>query len=337
MKGAAAGVIISIICIYILGARDFGGIFAELFFYETIPGYNIMNNEPIMLFDGGYSESIEVVGKNDVEIKTKEAINGAIQDAVVLKDYSNFDELRKNFYVIDKRTGMTQDLFNVKNFMSCDLKLKGDDNKPKILIFHTHSREMFADSDTSDINEGIVGAGEYLKELLENKYGIKCIHHTGSYDVVDGKSYIRGAYERMEPGVRKVINENPSLELAIDLHRDGIAEDKKLVTTINGKPTAKIMFFNGLCKLNENGKLNDIANLSNEYLSTNLALSFQMELTARKLYPGFTRKIYLNAYRYSLHMLPKSLLIEAGAQTNTKEEIYNAMELLAEILNEVVG
>ena len=51
---------------------------------------------------------------------------------------------------------------------------------------------------------------------------------------------------------------------------------------------------------------------------------------------GFTRRIYINAYRYSLHMLPKSLLIEVGAQTNTKEEVLNSMDILAEILADVI-
>ena len=54
-----------------------------------------------------------------------------------------------------------------------------------------------------------------------------------------------------------------------------------------------------------------------------------MKTTADALYPGFSRKIYLNAYRFSLHMLPRSTLIEVGAQTNTKAEIWNAMEPLA--------
>ena len=61
-----------------------------------------------------------------------------------------------------------------------------------------------------------------------------------------------------------------------------------------------------------------------------------MQLMANSMYPNFTRKVYLNAYRYSLHMAPKSLLIEVGAQTNTKEEILNSMEPLADILARVL-
>ncbi|MCL2674539.1 MAG: stage II sporulation protein P, partial [Defluviitaleaceae bacterium] len=48
------------------------------------------------------------------------------------------------------------------------------------------------------------------------------------------------------------------------------------------------------------------------------------------------RKIYLNAFRYSLHMMPKSLFVEVGAQTNTLEEALNAALPLADILATVI-
>ena len=120
------------------------------------------------------------------------------------------------------------------------------------------------------------------------------------------------------------------------MHRDGVADGVRLVTEQKGKKCAKIMFFNGICRLNKNGALQSIQYLPNQYITDNLAFSFNMQLVANKLYPGFTRRIYINAYRYSLHMLPKSLLIEVGAQTNTKEEVLNSMDILAEILADVI-
>ena len=44
------------------------------------------------------------------------------------------------------------------------------------------------------------------------------------------------------------------------------------------------------------------------------------------------RKIYLRSYQYNLHILPRCLLVECGAQTNTVEEAQNAMPLLADLL-----
>lgn len=46
-----------------------------------------------------------------------------------------------------------------------------------------------------------------------------------------------------------------------------------------------------------------------------------MKLDAEEHYPGFTRNIYLKGYRYNMQLVPKMLLIEAGAQTNTVQEM----------------
>jgi len=247
-----------------------------------------------------------------------------------LATISGLEELGRSFYTVDRQTGMTSADFNVEEFMKADLKIDISGPGPKMLIFHTHSQEMFADS--KDESEGVLGLGRALANILQEKYGIEVLHDTNRYDIMDGSSQILGAYERMEPSVRRILAENPTIELAIDLHRDGVPADRRLVANINGKPTAQLMFVNGLSKIYRNGTLMAIDSLPNPNRKTNLALSLRAQLEGNKQYPGLMRKIYLNAYRYSLHMLPKSMLIEVGAQTNTKEEAWNALEPLADIL-----
>ena len=132
----------------------------------------------------------------------------------------------------------------------------------------------------------------------------------------------------------EILEENPSVEVVIDLHRDGVADDKRLVTNIDGKETAKVMFLNGLSRTSQNG---EISYLPNPYIEDNLAFSLQMMLEAKKYYPDFGRTIYLRGYRYNLHLRPKTLLVECGAQTNTLQEEKNAMEPLADILNRVLS
>ena len=89
------------------------------------------------------------------------------------------------------------------------------------------------------------------------------------------------------------------------------------------------MFFNGLSRTTTQG---DLTYLPNPYIEDNLAFSFQMQLAAAEYYPGFIRKIYLKGYRYNMHVVPKAMLVEVGAQTNTFEEAKNAMEPLADLL-----
>ena len=123
-------------------------------------------------------------------------------------------------------------------------------------------------------------------------------------------------------------------EVVIDLHRDGVSEDTYLITEIDGKKTAQVMFLNGVSRLNKNG---DIAYLANPYKTENLAFSLQMYLTAQANYDSYVRKIFVKGYRYNLDLKPRSLLVEVGSQTNTVEEAKNAMEPLAAILYKVLS
>ena len=114
------------------------------------------------------------------------------------------------------------------------------------------------------------------------------------------------------------------------MHRDAVAEETKLVSEQNGKQAAQVMFFNGLSYTKRQG---DIGYLENPYIDDNLAFSFQMQTLCNEYYPGLTRRIYLKGYRYNMHLKPKTLLIELGAQTNTCEEARNTLDILAHVLS----
>lgn len=261
------------------------------------------------------------------------SIDNQVNFSAAIKSSQNINNSLKSIYAIDKKTGITNDLFDINAMSKANLHIKKEGNGPKILIFHTHGSELYADS--TNINEGVIGVGEHLKAMIEDKYGIECIHLTDRFDMVNGKLQRNGAYERAEPVVRQILKENPSIELVIDLHRDGVNNNLRLVTNIDGKNYAKIMFFNGICKKWDNGKLVDIPDLVNPYVKTNLALSYQMFQQVYGFNGNLPRKIYINAYRYSLHMMDKSMLIELGAQTNTYEEALNSIEVVGEVLGKV--
>jgi len=236
----------------------------------------------------------------------------------------DFDYLRQNFYQVDSSTTVGSDLLDVNKLLEKDMTLKANVDGPQVLIYHTHSQETFCDSVAGNSSHTVVGVGEYLKTLLMEQYGIEVLHHTGVYDIPRDS-----AYSNALPALKQILAENPTIEVVIDLHRDGVSESTHLVTDVNGKKTAQIMFFNGLSRTTSRGNLDY---LENPYIENNLAFSFQMQLTAAEYYPGLTRKIYLKGYRYNMHLCPKSLLVEVGAQTNSLQEAMNAMEPLADIL-----
>lgn len=266
------------------------------------------------------------------QTQQSEAVNGVATADVSIDKLRDFNYLLSKFYTVDSTTTIGPEQLNVDELLAKDMHISTNTKGPKVLIFHTHSQEAFADSVAGDPSTSIVGMGAYLTKKL-NELGIETMHHDGVYDYINGKLDRSKAYEFSEIGVREILNQYPSIEVVIDLHRDGVREDQHLVTEINGKQTAKIMFFNGLSRTKSNG---DIAYLYNPYIQDNLSFSLQMQLASESMYPGFARRIYLKGYRYSLHMMPKSLLIEAGAQTNTVAEMKNAMDLLANILNQVL-
>lgn len=277
---------------------------------------------------GKEDKSVQQEAKQETQPVNKSRVDLSVEK---LKD---FEYLRSHFYTVDSSTFVNPEDLQAEKLLSKNMKLDKSKKGPKILLYHTHSQEAFADSVPGDVNTTIVGVGRYLAKLLNEKYGIETLHHEGIYDMKDGKVDRTQAYERAKGNIQKILNENPSIEMVIDLHRDGVGKDTRLVTDINGKPTAKLMFFNGMSRTRSNGKLTV---LQNPYIQDNLALSLQMKLEAEKRYPGLTRNIYLKGYRYNMHMKPKTLLVEGGAQTNTVAEIMNAMDYLAEILNAVVG
>ena len=262
------------------------------------------------------------------EVISRNVITGTTYDRASLNDY-NFTQ---RFYTVTSITSLTTDIFRPQEFLDKDMTISHDASTPQILIFHTHSQETFIDSVEGDDSTSILGVGDYLTELLTQK-GYNVIHDRSIYDYVDGKLDRSKAYTYAEQGIEKILEENPSIEVVIDLHRDGVADTTHLVTEIDGKQTAKIMFFNGLSYSNVNG---DIGYLYNPFRDDNLAMSLQMLLLGEAYYPGFLRRIYINAYRYCLHERGKSMLIEAGAQTNTVQEVKNAMEPLSDMLDKLL-
>ena len=247
-------------------------------------------------------------------------------DRTQLADY---ETLVRNFYAIDANTMAGSDQLSVEKLLGMDMTLPQEGDGPQILIYHTHSQEAFADSVPGDVNTGIVGVGECLTKILTEQYGYRVLHNTGQYDVETRDN----AYSRALPAVEQILAENPSIQVIIDLHRDEVAEETKLVTDIQGRPTARFMFFNGLSRTRKTGVIDYLANENQE---ANLAFSFQMQLKAAEYYPGLTRRIYLKGYRYNMHLRPRTLLVELGAQNNTVEEAINACDPLAHILDMVL-
>ena len=287
--------------------------------------------------ESGYENTGGVDAQSSQAATEETAAAGTLEKAPVtdipLEKFQDFNFVMSSFYTVDKTTSINSEQLNAPELVQMDLRMQTEREQPQILIYHSHSQEEFIDSVPGDPSTTIVGVGAYLTKLLRESYGYNVLHVTDTFDMVDGKLDRNQAYTFAQERISQILEENPSVEVVIDLHRDGVPEGKRLVTNVNGKETAKIMFFNGLSRTNKNG---EITYLPNPYIKENLAFSLQMMLESKKYYPDLARTIYLRGYRYNLHLRPKTLLVECGAQTNTVQEEMNAMEPLADILNKVL-
>lgn len=263
-------------------------------------------------------KSVETAAK--IIVPTPE-VQGKVYTA---KNLGTFQNILDKFYIVTSATTLKSSDLPIKKALNKKFKIKGNNKKPQILIYHTHSQEEFRNS-TSDVSTTIIGVGDRLEKILTEQFGYNVIHDETKYDMVDGKLDRNEAYDQARVGVKKIIEKYPSISLVLDIHRDGVNSDTRLVTEINGKSTAQVMFFNGMSRFKTTG---DIDYLYNPYLFENLALSLQMKLNAETYYPGFARRNYVNAYKYNLDLCKQCMLIEVGAQTNTYQEAKNAAETI---------
>jgi len=242
---------------------------------------------------------------------------------------------------MERTTGILYENLDIDYFLNARLSIERNAELPQVLIFHSHAAsEFFIDSTTTDdLMEGIVGVGANLAATLWNNHGINALHYKGVYDRIDGQIVRSGAYERIEPSIRRILEENPSIRLVLDLHRDGVPQGSNpdnFRSYINGRQTAMIMFVNGQSAINQNGYVRRLTNIPNPYVATNMALSFNLQMAANENFPGFTRRMYLTPFRYMNHLTPLSALVEIGTQLSTKEEAHNAVDPLAYIIYSVV-
>lgn len=290
---------------------------------DTGEGSGIVNIQP----DGSLAQAGSSMNTAHA-VKSELPVVGT---SYVKEQLADYDFLMKHFYSVHTTATAGREMMNADEFLSKDFTLSGGSDQPQILIYHTHSQETFADFGPDNPDATVLGMGNYLSELLTKK-GYNVIHDTSVYDLRDGKLDRNKAYTYALEGVTAILQKYPSVEVVLDLHRDGVSEKLHLVSEVNGKQTAPIMFFNGVSQTPDG----PIEYLPNPYRQENLAFSFQMQLNAAAYYPGLTRKIYIKGLRYNLHLRPRSALIEVGAQTNTYQEVLNAMEPLSELLDMVL-
>jgi len=194
-----------------------------------------------------------------------------------------------------------------------------EEEDPLVLIYHTHTTESFlpltGEAFSTNLEKTVVALGDYLTEILEKEYGIPVLHYCEVFDIPR-----RSAYEKARPSVKKVLEEHPSIEFVLDVHRDGVSRN---ITTasINGRETGRILFVLGS---------------NHQEWNNNLRFALFLQEALEQISPGISRGIRKQPFTYNQHLHNRSLIVEIGGHENSLEEVRRTIPYLAEALAVVI-
>lgn len=204
------------------------------------------------------------------------------------------------------------------------------DGEPAVLILHTHTTESYTKQGegyeessafrTLDERYNMVSVGDRVAELLEEA-GISVIHDRQLHDY---PSY-NGSYTHARTSTAQILEENPTIRLVLDLHRDAagtVGSQLRTEAVVEGQTCAQLMLVMGT----------NASGLNHENWEKNLSLALKLQVQMERLAPGITRPICLRAQRFNQDLSPGALLIEVGAAGNTHAEALLAAEYLAEAI-----
>lgn len=206
---------------------------------------------------------------------------------------------------------------------------------PSVLILHTHTTESYTKSEenyvettryrTLDEGFNMLSVGAVVAAILEEN-GIGVIHDRQIHDY---PSY-NGSYVHARESTSRILEENPSISLVLDLHRDASENaDGQLQTSavVDGMRAAQLMLVVGT----------NVSRQSHKNWEENLAVALKLQIQLERRNPGIMRPLNLRSQRFNQDLCPGALLVEVGAAGNTRKEALLAAKVLAEGILALTG
>ena len=341
-----------------------------LVFFGKFNGYDSLYQKLLYSFTENSNHSINAVNKPSKEVNgtllpSKDTISspnekeeGASNSGLNKKNIYDFDHTKVpagalpiipmdlslseygNFY-IQNNTGLTPDtsaLMNMNIARNPTVEYLSSGKSPKVLIIHTHGTEAYSDNGalsyrddgseiarSTDKNKNVVSVGAVLANELD-KLGIKSIH----CEIMHDSEGYGSAYDRAKETIEKYMEQYPTIELVIDVHRDAVIKSDgslvRPVTVVDGKAAAQVMCVVGSSWGGEN----------NPNWERNLALAIQIRKNLNDKYENLCRPPYLKSSTYNQELAYSSLLLEIGACGNSLEEAHVSARLIAKAISEIL-
>ena len=205
-----------------------------------------------------------------------------------------------------------------------------EEEGPQVLIVHTHGSEAYTpvpgtdvvwsgDYRTTDYRYNVVKVGDEMAEVFVEA-GLSVLHDRTLYDY---PSY-SGAYDRSLASIQRYLEEYPTIQYILDVHRDAIEDGQgnqyKVVSELkDGRTAAQMSLVIG----------SDGSGLSHPNWLQTLRLAATLQNAVLEEHPSLMRPITLRNSRHNQHAPTGSLLLEVGAAGNAPQEAILAGRLFA--------
>ncbi|WP_331446245.1 stage II sporulation protein P [Natranaerobius thermophilus] len=193
---------------------------------------------------------------------------------------------------------------------------EGENLDGKVGIYHSHTTESFVPDSgepfTENLDKTVVELGRKLTEELAD-YNIETVHTEEVHDLPTR----RDSYSRSLPTIENMMEENPEIDVLLDIHRDGVPRNMT-TTEIEGEQVGKILIL--------------VGSEGNPDWRENYRFALQLQKQLEKIHPDLSRGIRTRNFSYNQEVHSRSLLIEIGGHENSLEEAKNTIPYLAEAL-----
>ena len=212
--------------------------------------------------------------------------------------------------------------------------------RKRVLIYHTHTYEAYEQTQddpyeetekwrTADSAHNVVRVGEELAALLRG-LGVEVVHDVTAFEPPNLSSAYTRSLEMLEK--RQAAGER--YDLYIDLHRDAYAESQIGPNTVNagGVEAAKLMLLIGKGE----GQTSEGFDQRPDW-EANLAIAQDVTDDLNAQVDGLCRDVCVKSGRFNQHVAVGCVLVEAGNNRNTLEEVLAAMPYLADAIVQVLA
>lgn len=226
---------------------------------------------------------------------------------------------------------------DVEALLNEPLQIKQQEGQPFVLIVHTHTTESYTPSGqttyqdgdstrTQDKSQNVVRVGDEIVAQLQAA-GINVIHDTTINDYPE----YNGSYTRTLKIIQSYLEQYPSIQVVIDVHRDGMMKADgtklKVVADVNGEKTSQVMLYIG----------SDEGGLPHENWRENLKLGLRIQQSLSTQFPRLARPLNFVKERYNMHATLGSMILEVGSDGNTLEEACAAGKYAGKAIADVLS